>query len=218
MKMLFRKKNPPLHSYEEISLAAEYLFFKNSILQNLPLIQAYKEWLETELKNPKKYWANFHRVFLSSSQMLTEKMPFYQVDKSKLFVYSDEFRCFCPFDEDSHYFVKYADDTIVDVSKLPEKIYPPYWPDPKKEEDRVELTMHEYCAYFIFQICQEELKKISDLIDFAENPKKFSCKMVSETENNPEREQLWLFAVCYEEHPFEVEKTTSHSRYTTYFF
>ena len=208
-------------------MAIEYTFFKKAILESVNEVKKYKEWLEKELMNTNKLWANFHRFFYANYLVLRLKVPavvrYRPIDgreePDNAYNLNEYFESRCPFDEDSHYRIYYMCDTPVDVAELPEKWAPPYGGRFYSVDFDRELTVTEFCAYVINEICQRNLKEVSQIIKYAEDPKEFCYEMIGNCKriNDEVGVKLWSFAMRFEESPFETPKvditTSSYRRY-----
>ena len=223
---MFGKK--PMYSREEMRKAAEYIDFKERVHEARSELKAYVDWLESELEETEKLWANFHRFFVASYIYLRGVLPYLQKPKTygyeeepKLYDFSGGFRLRCPFDEDSYYEVKYDKETPVDVAKIPYVFSAPHDPNGDKA---LELTEGEYIAFNLFRIIKDNLQKVKRLLEFDDDPLDFSIKMMREMVEAKDSYglELWTYAATYEQNPeielaeIEVLYKASQNNYVEY--
>ena len=193
------------HSREEMRRTAEYIAFKDLVSKGRPEITAYVNWLESELEETEKLWANCHRFFVASYLYLRGGLPYLQKpygyeEEPKPYEFSECFRVRCPFDEDSYYAVQYSKEKPVDVAKIPDVFSAPHDPNGDKA---VELTEEEYIAVYLYRIIKDNLQKVKRLLEFDDDPLDFSIKMMREMVETKDKYglELWTYAATYEQKP-----------------
>lgn len=202
--MFKRKKvSPP----DEVRNASEYVAFKDLVHNGRQELTDYVNWLESELEEKEKLWANFHRFFAVTYMRLRSVLPdlkkieeFYREDP-KPYEFSKCFRVRCPFDEDSYYVVQYSKEKPVDIDKIPEEFYAPHDIDIRRDKEKVELTEEEYIALFLYGIIKDNLEKVKKLLEFDDDPLGFSVKMMAELGKRSDSRglELWTIAALYEQ-------------------
>ena len=201
--MFKRKKvSPP----DEVRKASEYVAFKEKVHEARPELTAYVDWLESELEETEKLWANFHRFFVASYIYLRGVLPYlqkpdyYYREEPKPYEFSECFRVRCPFDEDSYYVVQYSKEKPVDIDKIPDTFSAPH---DLKGDKEVELTEEEYIALFLYRIIKDNLEKVKKLLEFDDDPLDFSIKMMRKMVEAKDSHglELWTFAATYEQNP-----------------
>lgn len=216
---MFRKKvSPP----DEVRKASEYVAFKNLVSKGRQELTAYVDWLEIELEETEKLWANFHRFFAVTYMRLKSVLPDLQKtdgfdrEDPKPYEFSECFRVRCPFDEDSYYVVHYSEEKPVDIEKIPETFYAPH--DPRRDKEKVELTTEEYIALFLYRIIKDNLEKVKKLLEFDDDPLGFSIKMMEEMakKNDSRGLELWTIAATYEQRSETVEVDAELQSYNPY--
>ena len=217
--MFKRKKvSPP----DEVRKASEYVAFKALVRKSRPELTDYVNWLESELEEKEKLWANFHRFFAVTYMRLKSVLPdlqkrddFYREDP-KPYEFSECLRVRCPFDEDSYYAVQYSKEKPVDIDKIPETFYAPH--DPRRDKEKVELTKEEYIALFLYRIIKDDLENVKKLLEFDDDPLGFSVKMMAEMakKNDSRGLELWTIAATYEQKSETIEADVELQSYNPY--